>query len=40
MDGSDSATRRLSGDWWTRERLGLLIPPVSLDGELLAPADR
>lgn len=27
---TDLATRRSSGDWWTRERLGLYVPPLAL----------
>lgn len=27
---TDLATRRSTGDWWTRERLGLYVPPLAL----------
>ncbi len=28
---SDRAARRATGDWWVRERVGVLLPPVSTD---------
>jgi hypothetical protein len=28
---SDPASRRATGEWWVRERVGLLLPPVSLE---------
>jgi len=30
---TDLATRRSTGDWWTREQLGLYVPPIALGPE-------
>ncbi len=34
---SDAATRRATGAWWTRERVGTYLPPVRLEDGRLVP---